>query len=143
MVCRMVHNNIDPTEAGERFIQALAAAVRAETAARRISIAELSRRVSVEKGVMYRYMRGDREFPLSVLFDVADALGTTVDGVARDAYRRMPDDPAQATPSAPSAPAYPFRAEDVPEERKAAKKAPYNPRLEEDQPDPDPNGWGA
>jgi hypothetical protein len=40
-------------------------------------------------------------------------------------------------------PSYPFRAEDVPEERKAAKKAPYDPRLEEDQPDPDPNGWGA
>jgi hypothetical protein len=63
------------------------------------------------------------------------------------AYARLIDEMGpyrddEATPT-PGAPSYPFRAEDVPEERKAAKKAPYDPHLEEDQPDPDPNGWGA
>ncbi len=111
-------------------MQALAASVRAETAARRISIAELARRVDVEKGVMYRYVRGEREFPLSILYGVAGALGTSVDNLAREAYRRMPPPPRAGSPAAR---VYPLRADDTPEERKAASTPGYDPHLEEEQ----------
>jgi len=86
----MAHRERDPSVMKEQYVQALASAVRAEAAARDVSRAELARMISVEKGVMYRYMRGEREFPLSILYEVAEALGTTVDDIAREAYRRMP-----------------------------------------------------
>lgn len=89
-VPRMAHRERDPSVMKEQYVQALASAVRAEAAAKEVSRAELARMINVEKGVIYRYMRGEREFPLSILYEVAEALGTTVDDLASEAYRRMP-----------------------------------------------------
>lgn len=73
-------------------------------------------------------LRHERPTTVGEFVDICDFLGLVAWQVLRDAQQ-------------PAAPSYPFRAEDVPEERKAAKRAPYDPHLEEEQ-QPGPE-WGA
>jgi hypothetical protein len=73
-------------------------------------------------------LRHERPTTVGEFVDICDFLGLIAWQILRDVQQQP-------------MPSYPFRAEDVPEERKAAKKAPYDPRLEEEQ-QPGPE-WGA
>lgn len=137
--------NLD--ERGERFAKLLSQETAGAIRARGFTAAQVASLIGSYPATLSKYFTGKRDIPPSTLSEVCEVIGASPDELVERAYARLIDEMGpyrdDEEPAAPTAPSYPFRAEDVPEERKAAKKAPYDPRLEEDQPDPDPNGWGA
>jgi transcriptional regulator with XRE-family HTH domain len=134
-------------ERGERFSHLLGQEMKGAIVARGWTMRDVGEAIGTHPTTLSTYANGKRLLPSDVFSNACEVIGASPDELVERAYARLLDEMGpyrdDEEPSTPAAPAYPFRAEDVPEERKAAKKAPYDPRLEEDQPDPDPNGWGA
>lgn len=61
----------------ERTAQALAAEIRAEAAAKRMSTTDLAVRSGISKPSAYRYLAGERDLPVPVLLDMASDLGVS------------------------------------------------------------------
>ena len=61
-------NNIDPRSV------ALGLEIRAEAAARRVTIKDLCDAAAVNRSTLYNYLGGERDMPLGVLMALSDAL---------------------------------------------------------------------
>lgn len=53
----------------------LLAQIRAELAFREITQKELAERLGMDPAVLSRYMRAKRDMPMSIYFDISEALG--------------------------------------------------------------------
>ena len=72
---------------------ALGLEIRAEAAARRVSIMELCKAAGVTRSALYLYLDGTRDMPVTILMGLADVLGTpphTLLDRAEDRARRTP-----------------------------------------------------
>lgn len=65
----------------------LMAAIRAEAAARRVTIKALALQASISYPAMRRYLNGQRSMDLAQLYRVADALGVKVGDLFTEAAR--------------------------------------------------------
>ncbi|SEC89228.1 helix-turn-helix domain-containing protein [Arthrobacter woluwensis] len=60
---------------GEKLPAAVAAQLRAEKAARSMSLDEIAQLSGVGKRTLQRYLSGERQIPIDAMCDVAEALG--------------------------------------------------------------------
>jgi transcriptional regulator with XRE-family HTH domain len=101
----------------------------------RRSLAEAS---GVKRGRLDNVFAQDGSLYVGELFLIAHALGTSASAIITEAEGGSSDAPA-APPFAPAPEGDRWwEGEDV-----AALDPGYSPRMEEDQPDPDPDDWGA
>lgn len=82
---------------------AVAATIRAERAAARLSQNELASRAGIPRPTYLRYERGDRNIPVITAIQLAEALGMTFGEFARRVEDRLPRTP-QASMPAPEQP---------------------------------------
>ena len=80
------------TDFGRAYAAALAAELRAERAARGLTLAQLADQLGMSRVVLGRYLNGIRDLPVSTFADIAAALGAQP-GVLLDRARdRMEQD---------------------------------------------------
>jgi transcriptional regulator with XRE-family HTH domain len=79
----------EPSADAQRFTIALGAQIRAEAAYRRISITRLAREVEIDRSTLTRYLDGKREMPLSLLYDIGEALGVPAQTIMHRTMERM------------------------------------------------------
>jgi transcriptional regulator with XRE-family HTH domain len=87
---------------------ALGAQVRAEAAARGVTIKALAAAIGKDRSQLIRYLDGERDFPVSVVYAVADALDMSVSllisrGVDRLEERQRSEHHAEGVDPAPRA----------------------------------------
>lgn len=73
------------------FNATLGSVIRGEAAYAGKSIAQLSRESGVEYVTLGRYLRGERDIPVTVLYRCALCLPTNVSALVGEAMRRMSD----------------------------------------------------
>lgn len=76
---------------GEKIGAALAAALRAERAAKQLTIVELANAAGVVERTAIRHLNGQRDITVSVLDRYASALGVKASDLVREAERREAD----------------------------------------------------
>lgn len=76
----------------ENIVLALAAEIRAEAAAQRISTAELASRAGISKPSAYRYLAAERDLPISALLGFARALSVPAADLMDRAQKRASRD---------------------------------------------------
>lgn len=94
-----VTNASDHCRMGEMIGAALAAALRAERAARRMTIVDLADAAGVVERTAIRHLNGQRDITVPVLDRYASALGVRASDLVRDAERREKDAYAQSNAS--------------------------------------------
>ena len=68
---------------------AIATQIKAEMAAKNWKQPELAKRAGLHTSTLHRYLAGERDIPLPVFADIADALGLTYVELAGRAQRRL------------------------------------------------------
>ncbi len=84
-------------EAGARAA-AVAATIRAERAAAKLSQSELASRAGIPRPTYLRYERGDRNIPVITAIQLAEALGLTFGEFARRVEDRLAHQPPTPEP---------------------------------------------
>lgn len=72
----------------EKIANALAAEIRAEAAAQRLSLPDLAERANVSRPSVYRYLSGERDIPVSALLALSMALRIGVADLFDRAHER-------------------------------------------------------
>lgn len=73
----------------EQYTSAVAAQLRAERAARQMTIHELADKSGVTEQSLQRYLSEKRDIPIPVLYQICAGLGVPVDEVIRRAESRL------------------------------------------------------
>ncbi|MDR6868936.1 transcriptional regulator with XRE-family HTH domain [Microbacterium resistens] len=73
---------------GKRESQAVAAQIRAERAAGRMTIDELSQASGVPRQTLVRYLKGSRDIPIPTFYAIAEGLGVAADVLLDRAQHR-------------------------------------------------------
>jgi transcriptional regulator with XRE-family HTH domain len=73
----------------DEFNRTLGAVMRAEASFHGFSAAALSRMTGIERVTLGRYLKGERDIPIPILYKVADALNVTVASLVEAAHRRV------------------------------------------------------
>lgn len=84
----MKHSN----EREDLMNRAMRAALRARRAALGLDIKDVAERAGIPERTMSRYLNGTSELYYSVLVQIAGAMSTTVEQLARDAMRLTEDE---------------------------------------------------
>lgn len=79
----------DDLKSAERFNATLGAVIRAEATFQGKSMAQLSRETGIEYMTLGRYLRGQRDIPVTVLYRCALHLATTVEALVRQTMVKM------------------------------------------------------
>jgi transcriptional regulator with XRE-family HTH domain len=87
----MVTDSIDATEA-------VAAELRAERAAARLTVEELAERSGVHRGTLLRYLNAKRDIPVSTLIQIAEGLNIAPHLILERAAERMSEKRSNVTP---------------------------------------------
>ncbi|WP_268768733.1 MULTISPECIES: helix-turn-helix domain-containing protein [unclassified Microbacterium] len=75
----------------DKYVEAAAAELRAAQARARMSDVALAAAAGIPAVTLRRYLKGERDAPLSVLFKIADALGVSAGGLLDDAMKHVKD----------------------------------------------------
>lgn len=73
----------------QAYQEAIAEQLRAERAARGLTIEELVARTTLHRSSVIRYLSGERDIKMSALFEMAEALGLTVPVLLLRAEERL------------------------------------------------------
>jgi transcriptional regulator with XRE-family HTH domain len=73
----------------KQFSATVGAEIRAEAAAQGTRIKDLAARMGINRVVLIRYLDGTRDFPLTVLYRAAEALGVSPRVIIQRASERM------------------------------------------------------
>ena len=87
----MVTDSTDATEA-------VAAELRAERAAARLTVEELADLSGVHRGTLLRYLNAKRDIPVSTLVQIAEGLGVPAHLILERASERMSEKRSNVTP---------------------------------------------
>ena len=74
---------------GNEFNDAVAAELRAERGAKRLTVDQLANNAGMVKGTLLRYLNGQREIPIPALYHISKALGVEPQEVMDRASRRV------------------------------------------------------
>lgn len=97
---------------------AVAATIRAERAAARLSQNELASRAGIPRPTYLRYERGDRNIPVITAIQLAEALGMTFGEFARRVEDRLPRTAPTSAPEQPEeAPERPLSMQEIKQQR--------------------------
>ncbi|MDU7718814.1 helix-turn-helix transcriptional regulator [Cutibacterium avidum] len=79
----------DDIAAAKRFNATLGAVIRAQASFEGKSIAQLSRDTGIEYVTLGRYLRGQRDMPVSVIYRCALHLAVSVESLVHEAGQKM------------------------------------------------------
>lgn len=98
---------------------AVAATIRAERAAARLSQNELASRAGIPRPTYLRYERGDRNIPVITAIQLAEALGMTFGEFARRVEDRLPRTASASAPEQPEQPRreHPLTMQEIKQQR--------------------------
>lgn len=83
MVSRMT------ADEAHRFNEIVGAVLRAEAAYARIPIAQLAKRMPIDRSTLTRYLDGTRAIPIPTFYRACEVIGTTPQHVTVEAMTRM------------------------------------------------------
>lgn len=75
----------------QEYQDAIAEQLRAERAARNLTMDDLVERTSIARSSVIRYLSGERDIKMSALFELAGALGLSVPELLLRAEQRISD----------------------------------------------------
>lgn len=75
----------------QAYQEAIAEQLRAERAARGLTIEDLAATTTLHRSSVIRYLSGERDIKISVLFELSGALGLSVPELLRRAEQRLGD----------------------------------------------------